>query len=505
MTDWVPGTEDQLGWGINIFGSYFQNAKQSSKLQNRLLDATKDATPTDADVITINGVQFRKAPNVVVDTGHAFSGDTYVFDSKSKVVDHWQEEANVEGSYGAFSGGFKESFQSSSESETEQYYCLHEARSLVYSLEFKNPAISMVLQEVQNDQDFATLQSLLNKKEHINDTNRSTYFKFFYKYGTHIITAVQMGGYLNYYASVANSYSKSTQDIAAQVQAEYEALFKASGSGAWSNVSEQWMSSRSAKIMGYGGNPASKLVSDIFSNWNKTSDFSADFSDWVSSIPRYPSPVGFSLYPVASLFAGEQGAMMQEAYLAYANGLLSVRISRPPATSAVGISVSWQGQAHPVPQPGTGHPYGAFWMLIDRADGKLQLVPQPTITQNGFTREDLSKVPDELNNLPLGAKLVLFCVQLNPVNNPPTGDLLTFLINCGAGETLDYALAMSNAGGTEFDYTEGYYCLLGQNGAGRDTGAEVETLTQVATILNWEVPIIPEWNGQNVLYTVFDW
>jgi hypothetical protein len=502
MTDWVPGTEDQLGWGINIFGSYFQNAKQSSKLQNRLLDATKGATETDAQLIPVNGVQFYKAPSVVVDSGHAFSGDTYVFDSKSKVVDHWQEEANVQGSFGAFSGGFKESFQSSSETETEQYYCLHEARSLAYSLEFTNPSISMIANEVQADPDFTALQNLLNSKQHINDTNRSTYFKFFYKYGTHIITSIQMGGYLNYYASVANSYSKSTQDVTAQVQAEYEALFSASGSGAWSNVSEQWMSSRSAKIMGYGGNPASKLVSDIFSNWNKTSDFSADFNEWVSSIPRYPSPVGFGLYPVASLFAGEQGAMMQEAYVAYANGLLSVRITRPPTTSTIEVSVSWQGQAFPVPQPGTGHPYGAFWVLIDRADGKLQLVQQPTITQNGFTQEDLSKVPDDINKLPLGTKLVLFCLQLNPTQNPITGDLLAFLRNCGAGDTLDQALQLLPG---EFNYTQGYYCLLGQNGAGPETGAEAQTLNQVATILNWEVPVIPVWNGQNVLYTVFDW
>jgi hypothetical protein len=502
MTDWVPGTEDQLGWGINIFGSYFQSAKQSSKLENRLLDATKGATPTE---ITINGVKYLKSPNVVVDTAHAFSGDTFVYDDKAKVVEHWQEEAKVEGSYGAFSGGLKESFESSSESETEQYYCLHEARSLAYSLEFTNPAISMIPKEVQDDDDFKALQALLfpnppNPPEHINDANRSTFFKFFYKYGTHIISAVQMGGYLNYYASVANSYSKTAQDVTAEVNAEYEAIFSASGSGAWSNVSEQWMSTRSAKIVGYGGNPASKLVSDIFSNWNKNSDFSADFNDWVSSIPGNPSPVGFTLYPVASLFAGVQGAMMQEAYLAYANALLSVRITRPPASSAVGISVSWRGKAVTVPQPGTDNPQGAFWVLIDRVTGEYQVVSQPTITEGEITYDDLSKVPDDVINQPVGTKLVLFCLQ-RIIPNLPTEPFISFLRNCGAGETLDLVVTK----GSEYNYTQGYYCLLGQIGGGPETGAEVETLTQVATILNWEVPIIPEWNGQNVLYSVFDW
>jgi hypothetical protein len=500
MTDWVPGTEDQLGWGVNIFGSYFQSAKQSSKLQNRLLDATSGATPTDNDLITINGVKFLKAPNVVVDTGHAFSGDTYVFDDKSTVVEHWQEQANVQGSYGAFSGGFKESFESSSESETEQYYCLQEATSLAYSLEFKNPAISMIPKEVQDDADFEALQSLLNKKEHINDTNRSIFFQFFYKYGTHIITAVQMGGYLNYSASVANFYSKTAQDVTAEVNAEYEALFSASGSVGWNNVSEQWMSTRSARIVGYGGNPASKLVSDIFSNWNKNSDFSADFNDWVSSIPGNPSPVGFTLSSVASLFAGEQGTIMQEAYLADANALLSVRITRPPASSAVGISVSWRGQSLTVPQPGTDNPQGAFWVLIDRVTGAPEVVPQTTITQGGITNDDLSKGPDYVNNQPVGTKLVLFCLQAY-ISNLPTESFISFLRNCGAGETLDLVINK----GSEYNYTQGYYCLLGQIGGGPETGAEVETLTQVATIMNWEVPIIPELNGQNVLYSVFDW
>jgi hypothetical protein len=96
--------------------------------------------------------------------------------------------------------------------------------------------------------------------------------------------------------------------------------------------------------------------------------------------------------------------------------------------------------------------------------------------------------------------LVLFCLQAN-IANLPTEPFISFLRNCGAGETLDLVVTK----GSEYNYTQGYYCLLGQIGGGPETGAEVETLTQVATILNWEVPIIPEWNSQNVLYSVFDW
>jgi len=502
MTDvlpWVPGVEDQLGWGINIFGSYFPNAHHpSSKLQNRLIDATASGATEET---TINGVTYKKPLNVAVDTGRAFTGSAHVFDSKSKVVEHWQEEASIKGSFGAFSGGIKESYQSSSQSETEQYYCMYEASSLVYSLEFTNPAITMVPKAVQDDPDFAALISLLNQNQRINDANRSKYFRFFYKYGTHIITSVQMGGYLNYYASVASSYSQSTQDVSAQVTAEYGALFSGSASGGWSRVSDQWMSSRSATIMGYGGNPASKLVSDIFSNWGKNSDFAADFNQWVSSIPGNPSPVGFTLYPVSNLFAAQQSDLMNEAYQAYANAQVSVNITGSPP----GISVSWRGQAlQGVPQPETGQ-QGDFWVLIDRSTGNFQVVLQPTVTKDGSTQEDVSKTPDVVNNKPVGSALVLFCLYVNPINsyNGPTEPLLSFLRNCGAGDALDQVLQV--LGQNEGIYAQGYYCLLGQIGGGPQTGAEFETLTQPAKYLNWQVPIIPEWDGQNVLYSVLNW
>jgi hypothetical protein len=504
MADWIPGIQDQLGWGINIFGSYFQSAHHpSSKLQNQLLDATASGATEE---ITINGVTYKKPVNVAVDSGHTFSGDTFVFESKSKVVEHWQEEAEVKGSYGAFSGGFKESFQSSSESESNLYYCIHEASSLVYSLNLRNPAATMIAKAVQDDPDFTALQPLLNQCQGINDSNRATYFRFFHKYGTHIITTVRMGGYMNYYASAASSYDKSKQEFTSQVNAEYGALFSGSGSAGWGKVSEKWMSTRRATLIGYGGNPASKLVSDIFSNWSKDTDFSADFKEWVSSVPGNPSPVGFTLYPVASLFAGQQAGLVHDAYLEYANAQMSVSII---GTRPVGISVSWRGQILQVPEPGKDYSQGAFWVLIDRANGKSTIVPQPTITQNNYTYQDPSKIPDDVKNLQKGKALVLFCSAVGRTGGGPGGGpapkepLLSFLRNCGGGDSLNEVMTWK--GWAEMTYSHGYYCLLGQINSGPQTGEEVQTLTQPVKFLNWDVPIIPVWDGHNVLYSILDW
>jgi len=501
MADWIPGVQDQLGWGINIFGSYFQSAHHpSSKLQNQLLDAAAGGATEE---ITINGVTYKKPVNVAVDSGHTFSGDTFVFDSKSKVVEHWQEEADVKGSYGAFSGGFKVSFQSSSESETELYYCIHEASSLVYSLNFRNPAVSMIPKAVQDDPDFAALQTLLNQGQGINENNRATYFRFFYKYGTHVITTVRMGGYLNYYASAESSYSKSKQDFTSQVNAEYGALFSGSGSAGWGSVSEKWISSRRATLIGYGGNPASKLVSDIFSDWNKNTDFSADFKEWVSSVPNNPSPVGFTLYPVASLFAGKQSDLMHDAYLEYANAQMNISITSGPAN----VSVSWRGQILQVPEPGGPIKSTVFWVLIDRTTGKPTIVPQPTITKDGYTYPDLTKVPDDVKNQPAGKALVLYAQTVGKTGTGAAGvpkePLLTYLRTCGAGDSLDEILTWK--GWHENTYSYGYYCLLGQIGSGPQTGAELETLTHPAKLLNWDIPIVPRWDGGKVVYSILNW
>jgi hypothetical protein len=505
MSDWIPGIQDQLGWGINIFGSYFPSAHHpSSKLQNQLLDAT--ATGVATEEITINGVTYKKPVNVAVDSGHAFSGETFVFEDKSKVVEHWQEEAKVEGSYGAFSGGFKESFSSSSESESSLFYCIHEASSLVYSLDLRNPSAGMIAKSVQDDPDFASLQDLLNRDQGINDNNKNIYFKFFHKYGTHIITSVRMGGYLNYYASAASSYSQSKQEFKSQVNAEYAALFKGSGSAEWGKVADKWMSTRQAKLIGYGGNPASKLVSDIFSNWTKDTDYSSDFKDWVSSVPNNPSPVGFSLYPVSSLFAGHQAELVHGAYLEYASAQISISITN---TLPVHISVSWQGKTLVVPEPGEGDVQGAFWILIDRANGKSTIVPQPTITQP-YKYQDLSKVPDQVMKQSKGTSLVIFCTPVGRTGgptpgrgNPPKEPLLSFLRQCGAGAALNDMLSWR--GWSETVYGHGFYCLLGQIGAGPETGEEVQTLTQPVKFLNWDTPIIPIWDGHKMLYSILNW
>src|SRR5260370_23590766 len=122
MPDWIPGVEDQLGWGFNIFGNYFQSGDQaSSKLQNRLIDCT---ATSDSEVVKVLGKDYKKPKTVVVGEGHGFSGSTYVFETKEKVTEHWKEEAGVKGSYGAFSAGFKQSFETSREEERENNFCL---------------------------------------------------------------------------------------------------------------------------------------------------------------------------------------------------------------------------------------------------------------------------------------------------------------------------------------------------------------------------------------------
>jgi hypothetical protein len=301
---------------------------------------------------------------------------------------------------GLFSAGFKQSFETSREEERESNFCLREASQLVYSIELVNPRQEMIPSYVTQDPVFGDMQRLLDGTEQFSDAIAPTFFKFFNKYGTHIISSVNMGGYLNYYCSTQKSYSKDTKDFKAQVEAEYGALFSGSGSGEWGKVTENWTKSRNARIVGYGGNPSSALVSDVISTWSKGQNFKDDFATWTSSISDYPSPVGFSLYPIGGLFAGKQGDIMRAAYQAYANTQFYLRQESKDTV------LTWKGQSVDIPklwnQPFRG------WIFFNRDTGKVaDIIPQSYSTDG---ERYASTVPDRVkgqyNN---NTYIVVFC------------------------------------------------------------------------------------------------
>ena len=263
------------------------------------------------------------------------------------------------------------------------------------------------------------------------------------------------------------------------------------------------MSTRAASIRGYGGDPASPLVASIFADWSRGADFSAAFNEWVKSIPDYPSPLGFKLSSVVSLFAGKQADIMHQAYLAYAGAFLSVTIEPPKPNQYITPSVTWRGKVLTLPPPPSGSPVKSgetlnpLWILIDQRTAAIQAIP------GDFT----NKIPDAVKNKKDPA-LVFYCTSLGnffggvyEISDP----LYAFLRSCGAGKALD--AANKSAEGT---YQLGIYSLAGRLGSGPNTAIEIDTVHYVYNKANWQllhidVPVVPEWDGHNMLYNFLDW
>jgi hypothetical protein len=254
------------------------------------------------------------------------------------------------------------------------------------------------------------------------------------------------------------------------------------------------MSSRTARIIGYGGDPGSKVVSAVMTSWNTGSDYAKDFQDWASSVPDYPSPVGLRLYPVAGFFSGEQAALLHEAYLAYASAQISIQaVRRPPPF----LSIEWGGKALPMPDYTNN---SACWVIIDRITGNPLVIP-------GAWASD---VPDAVKVWQGKQVLVVFCCRVGLAGvgwgggRKPSDAVVSFLKACGAGEALDQVLAWR--GWHEQVYGTGHYCLVGAMGSGARTGIEAQNLTVVdPRELDIDVPVIPVWDGHKSVYTVLDW
>src|SRR5271168_3518563 len=78
---WLPGIEEELGWGVNIFKGYVQSKSNNSKC-DRLIDATAAG---EMETVKYHDIEYRKPKGVVQDKGHGFVGQARVFSSKAKV------------------------------------------------------------------------------------------------------------------------------------------------------------------------------------------------------------------------------------------------------------------------------------------------------------------------------------------------------------------------------------------------------------------------------------
>jgi hypothetical protein len=304
MANLIPGAT-VLGRGFNIFGDY-----SNTSLLAPLFDTT-----TPEGTVTIGVQTYDVGNNTLVDKTSQTTGQAYSFSTRHQYEQHFATKAKIKGSYGALSGSFSAAFSQDSTSESEYSYGLFEADIQKWGLSLRDPSASKLSPSVTTDPTFKDVPTTYKKE------NEYLFFRFFQKYGTHFVSTVPVGGRIYYTVATQKSFTTNQMEIDAKLSLEYKAVFFSVGGSVktnWKSAGKDWYDSRRVNILTTGGN--SKLINSIIPSFDQ--GYNSLYESWVNSLDLEPSAINYSLQPVSTLFPGNQGDAVAEAYLAYGNNHL---------------------------------------------------------------------------------------------------------------------------------------------------------------------------------------
>ena len=308
----VPGAEI-LGYGFNIFGKYSFDAAIRP-----LFDLGASTTPY---TYPESGTVYNVPSNVSPPGGSSATAAAYAFASASEFVSHFQGDADVSGSVGAFSASFSTSYSSDQQNSAAYSWALVEGKYYAWHLQMLYSA-QILLSNISKDPDWLNLPSQFTAK------NELQFYNFFEKFGTHFISGVACGGTLYYYFAVSKQSNFSSNQISASASAEYQGLIssgQAQANAYWSQCASNWSSSRQSYAVTV---PATTGVIDWVNPPDNSFDQNQQFADWKTSVTNNPSRANFSLTPISAIFSGAQAAAIQQAYAAYGSNRIHIESYR---------------------------------------------------------------------------------------------------------------------------------------------------------------------------------
>ena len=221
-----------MGYGFNIFGKYSFDAAIRP-----LFDLGASTAPY---TYPESGTVYNVPSNVSPPGGSSATAAAYAFASASEFVSHFQGDADVSGSVGAFSASFSTSYSSDQQNSAAYSWALVEGKYYAWHLQMLYSA-QILLSNISKDPDWLNLPSQFTAK------NELQFYNFFEKFGTHFISGVACGGTLYYYFSVSKQSNLSSNQISASASAEYQGLIssgQAQANAYWSQCASNWSSSR---------------------------------------------------------------------------------------------------------------------------------------------------------------------------------------------------------------------------------------------------------------------
>ncbi|APR87855.1 hypothetical protein A7982_13204 [Minicystis rosea] len=373
MTSEIPGAS-ALGYGFNALGNY-----DVSSLTQQIF--THQTTQASTWTYEPTGITYYVPDNTSVLPNTSTTGAAEVFSTRQQFQESFATKAKIKGSYGAFSAQFDFAYSTTFKTDKSYYYALYDMDYTGWNLSLADHSSAWVSKSFINDPDVEALPSAYTEE------NRELFFTVFRKFGTHYVNQVTVGGALDYYLGVEQSYSSDEMKVQANVSLEYKALFvsaSAQASADWSQLGEEWTNSRSVKIAAVGGD--SSLLNSLTPQYGDS--YATTFTSWTSAVMKNPAVIGFGLRSLDYLFSGDKAAAVKQALDVYLNGAIVVtsRALYTPKTGPGGgnfttsSSVIVEGTSvRPIPEEVPPPPFSAGGVVAPIGGHQVALLHADTL------------------------------------------------------------------------------------------------------------------------------
>ncbi|WP_172937529.1 MAC/perforin domain-containing protein [Rhodococcus sp. MS16] len=304
----VPGAAI-LGYGLNI-----AHAKSTSEVTQRIVNIHEETGTT----VTESGVEYLLPANVDLIDIHKSSSTAHIFETTSEYSAYMAASTEIKASAWGFSGEFDASYSSLANASSARYYGLMEATTNLWDLSVKN------LEELPLDSSFKA--DLIALGDAFTEENQFHFYNFFNKWGTHVISTVSVGGFLNYCVTVSSSSSFNKESAKANLKCEYNAVFAEASVAAhaeWEKMDKSWISSRDAQLAVQGGEPGI-LASAVPPTTPTEVNFNKLIVDWTSSVGTRPGVTSQILQPISHVAPTPQVPALDDALEAYLNRSVTV-------------------------------------------------------------------------------------------------------------------------------------------------------------------------------------
>ncbi len=303
----IPGAS-AVGMGFNALQTYSIGSLTTNIFVQTFNNSTTYTDPNSGIIYSVpDNINFYNTSKGI--------GSAQVFQDISSFQESLSEEAQIAVTYGAFSGQASEAYNSISNEQNSSYYGLYSESWNSWNIGLGSTGSAGINSNITGSQLYVNMPSSFDPT---NQENVQAFFQFFDTYGTHYVDQVAVGGRLDYYLTIDQSYSSDMQTLQANVELEYNAVFvdaSAQASVDWGTLSQNWASSRQSQLSVTGGDDQILVVTSPDYGTN-CSDV---FTQWLNGVNKNPAITTFILGNISDLWQGDTAVAVDQAVAFYLN------------------------------------------------------------------------------------------------------------------------------------------------------------------------------------------